>query len=404
MKMSGERLFAGEFPAAERVRLMEASSTMAVLQAAERLRAAGQRVLDLGAGEPDFPTPEYIKEAARRALAENFTRYTPAAGIAELRAAIARVLNERFGSSYTPEQVIVTAGGKQAIFNAIVTLIESGDDVLIPAPYWVTFPQIVTFAGGRNVFISTETNAFHLTAEMVSEALTPRAKLLILNSPNNPTGRVIPPTEFRRIVELAVERGCYVISDECYREFVYPPHVPFSAASLPEALRERVLIVGSFSKTYAMTGWRVGYAVGPLAWIREMIKVQSHSTSNPTSIAQKAAVEALTGPQDSVARMLREYQLRRDFLVAALNDVPGVRCVEPEGAFYVFPDVRDLMRVRGIQTSKELELRLLEECQIALTAGGSFGTEGYVRISYATSREVLHEAIARLDRFARMRA
>ncbi len=394
----------GGFPAAERVRLMEASSTLAVLQAAERLRAAGQRVLDLGAGEPDFPTPEHIKEAARRALAENFTRYTPAAGIAELRAAIARGLNERFGSTYTPEQVMVTAGGKQAIFNAIVTLIEPGDDVLIPAPYWVTFPQIVTFAGGRNVFISTEANAFHLTAEMVGETLTPRAKLLILNSPSNPTGSVIPPTEFRRIVELALERGCYVISDECYREFVYPPHVPSSAASLPEALRERVLIVGSFSKTYAMTGWRIGYAVGPQAWIREMIKVQSHSTSNPTSIAQKAALEALTGPQESVAHMLREYQRRRDFLVEALNSVPGIRCAEPEGAFYVFPNVRDLMRARGVRTSRDLEVRLLEECQIALTAGVSFGTEGYVRLSYATSLGVLREAVTRLIRFAHARA
>ncbi|MCS6817609.1 MAG: pyridoxal phosphate-dependent aminotransferase [Blastocatellia bacterium] len=403
--MSDERMVkAEEFPAAERVQLMEASSTMAVLQAAERLRAAGQRVLDLGAGEPDFPTPEHIKEAARRALAEDFTRYTPAAGIAELRATIARVLNERFGSTYTPEQVIVTAGGKQAIFNAIVTLIEPGDEVLIPAPYWVTFPQIVTFAGGRNVIIPTEMNAFRLTAEMVEEALTPRAKLLILNSPNNPTGRVIPPAEFERIVELVVQRGCYVLSDECYREFVYPPHVPFSAASLPEALRERVLLVGSFSKTYAMTGWRIGYAVGPLAWIREMIKVQSHSTSNPTSISQKAALEALVGPQDSVARMLREYQRRRDFVVEALNGVPGIRCGEPEGAFYVFPDVRELMRARGVRTSRDLEARLLEECQIALTAGVSFGTEGYVRISYATSFEVLQEAVARLLEFARAQA
>ncbi len=403
--MGDERVIkGGEFPAAERVRLMEASSTMAVLQAAERLRAAGQRVLDLGAGEPDFPTPEHIKEAARRALAENFTRYTPAAGIAELRATIARVLNERFGSTYTPEQVMVTAGGKQAIFNAIVTLIETGDEVLIPVPYWVTFPQIVTFAGGRNVFLSTEANAFHLTAEMIGEALTPRTKLLILNSPSNPTGSVIPPTEFRRIVELAVERGCYVLSDECYREFVYPPHIPFSAASLPEALRERVLIVGSFSKTYAMTGWRIGYAVGPQAWIREMIKVQSHSTSNPTSIAQKAALEALTGPQELVAHMLREYQRRRDFLVEALNGVPGIRCAEPEGAFYVFPDVRGLMRARGVRTSRDLEVRLLEECGIALTAGASFGAEGYVRISYATSLEVLREAVTRLAQFAHTRA
>jgi aspartate aminotransferase len=393
-----------DFPAAERVRLMQVSSTMAVLQAAERLRATGVRVLDLGAGEPDFPTPEHIKEAARRALAENFTRYTPAAGIAELRAAIARFLNEHFGSTYAPEHVIVTAGGKQAIFNAIVTLIEPGDEVLIPAPYWVTFPQVVTFAGGRSRFLPTEVNEFRLTAEMVGEAVTPRTKLLILNSPCNPTGRVIPPQEFRRIVEVAVARGVYVLSDECYREFVYPPHIPFSAASLPEAMRERVLIVGSFSKTYAMTGWRIGYAVGPHAWIREMIKVQSHSTSNPTSIAQKAALEALTGPQESVVTMLREYQRRRDFLLEALNALPGIRCAVPEGAFYVFPDVREMMRARGLRTSEELEARLLEECQIALTAGAAFGAEGYVRISYATSLDVLQEAIARLDRFARARA
>ncbi|HXF06912.1 MAG TPA: pyridoxal phosphate-dependent aminotransferase [Blastocatellia bacterium] len=388
------------FPAAQRVALMEASSTMAVMQAAERLRAAGQEVIDLGAGEPDFPTPENIKEAARRALEENFTKYTPAAGTTELRQAIAEFFNRTYGADYTPANVIVTAGGKQILFNAIVTLIEPGDDVLIPSPYWVTFPQTVLFAGGRPVFIPTETNDFRLTAEMVEQAITPATKLLILNSPNNPTGRVIPLPEFRRIVETAVARGLFVISDECYREFVYPPVTPSSAALLPEEVRRRVLIAGSFSKTYAMTGWRIGYGLASEAWVREMIKVQSHSTSNPSSLAQKAALEALTGPQDSVARMLEEYHRRRDFLIPALNEIPGISCSLPEGAFYAFPDVSRLMARRGLTSSDELVRRLLDDCHIALTAGSAFGMEGYVRISYAASLAQLERAVERLRAFA----
>ncbi len=390
-----------EFPVARRVAVMEASSTMAVMQAAERLRAAGHEVIDLGAGEPDFPTPENIKNAARQALTDNFTKYTPAAGTSELRQALAEFFNRTYGSDYAPSQVIVTAGGKQVLFNAIVTLIEPGDDVLIPAPYWVTFPQTVLFAGGRPVFIPTEENDFRLTAEMVLDALTPATKLLILNSPHNPTGRVIPFAEFRRIVEIAVARGIYVISDECYREFVYPPVVPSSAALLPPPLRSRVLIAGSFSKTYAMTGWRIGYGLAAEAWVREMIKVQSHSTSNPSSLAQKAALAALTGPQESVAHMLREYRRRRDFLVSALNEIPGIRCALPEGAFYAFPNVVDLMQRRRIACSEELARRLLEDCRIAVTAGSAFGIEGYLRISYAASLPHLERAVERLHTFAK---
>jgi aspartate aminotransferase len=381
---------------------MEASSTLAVLQAAERLRAAGHEVIDLGAGEPDFPTPENIKDAARRALAENFTKYTPAAGIADLKTAISGYLNDRFGSAYTPKQVIVTTGGKMAIFHAVVTLIDPDDEVLIPSPYWVTFPQIVTFAGGRNVFIPTEENGFQLTAEMLGDSLRSlrRAKLLILNSPCNPTGAVIPFGEFQRIIEKAVEHGLYVIADECYREFVYSPLEPTSAAALPRELHDRVLLAGSLSKTYAMTGWRIGYAVGAEAWTNEMIKVQSHSTSNPTSIAQKAAVEALAGSQESVSLMLEEYQRRRDFIVPALDGIPGFACTMPEGAFYAFPNVKGIMSKLGLKSCKDVELRLLEECHIALTAGSAFGVEGYLRISYANSMAALERAIERLKKFA----
>ena len=379
---------------------MEVSSTLAVLIEAERLRAQGADLVDLGAGEPDFPTPRDIKDAAERAIEENFTRYTSTSGIAPLKIAIVEMLHRDFGVQYKPSQVIVTIGGKQAIFNAMAALLNPGDDVLIPKPYWVTFPEIAKFLQTRPVYIETESNQFVLTADAVRNAITPRSRLLILNSPSNPSGRVIPPDEFQRIVEVAAERGIWVLSDECYLQFAYAPARPYTAGELPDELRSRVMICGSFSKTYAMTGWRIGFGLGPEPWIQSMLKIQSHSTSNANSIAQKAAIEAAAGPQGSIATMLAEYQHRRDWLVPALNETEGIRCQMPEGAFYAFPDVRGLLK-GPIATSSELSSLLLERAHVVVTAGSAFGAEGFIRISYANSLEAIQKGVDRMRQLAR---
>jgi aspartate aminotransferase len=387
------------FPVSENVARMQSSATMAAMQAAEALRASGVNVCDFGAGEPDFDTPENIKQAATAAMKAGRTKYTAAGGIRELQQSIIEFYAKTFGTEYQPAEVMATAGGKQAIFNAVVTLINPGDEVLIPKPYWVTFPEVVVFAGGTPIFIETEETDFVLTPDQVKQAITPRTKLLILNSPSNPSGRVLPPDDFRRIMELTTERGIYVVSDECYLRFVYPPAEVFSAASLPAELRSRLCIAGSFSKTYAMTGWRVGYALAPAEWTKAMLKVQGHSTSNTNSIAQWAAVEALNGPQQSVSEMLGEYTRRREWLLKALCDIPGMKCDQPEGAFYAFPDVRGCLN-NELKTSGEFAQRLMEEEHTVVTDGAGFGAEGFVRISYATSMEQIKEGAGRIRRLA----
>ncbi|HEV8204228.1 MAG TPA: pyridoxal phosphate-dependent aminotransferase [Pyrinomonadaceae bacterium] len=392
-------VMSSSFPVSENVARMQSSATLAAMQAAEALRAAGADVCDFGPGEPDFDTPENIKQAAERAMRAGRTKYTANAGIRELQRAIIDFYRRDFGTEYEPGEVMATAGGKQAIFNACVTLLNPGDEVLIPKPYWVTFPEIAVFAGAKPVFIETEDTGFVLNAEQVERAITPKTKLLILNSPSNPSGRVLPPSEFRKIMELTSERGIYVVSDECYLRFVYPPGEVFSAASLPAELRSRLCIAGSFSKTYAMTGWRIGYALAPNEWIKAMLKVQGHSTSNANSISQWAAVEALTGPQESVGVMLAEYTARRACLLNALREIPGFKCNQPEGAFYAFPDVRGCLK-KDLKTSGDFAKLLLEEEHTVVTDGAGFGAEGYLRISYATSMEQIKEGIKRIKTFA----
>lgn len=386
------------FPVSENVARMQSSATMAAMQAAENLRASGASVSDFGAGEPDFDTPDNIKQAADRAMVAGRTKYTANAGIRELQRAIIDFYHREFGAEYQPNEVMATAGGKQAIFNAVVTLLNPGDEALIAKPYWVTFPEIAVFAGAKPVTIETEETDFVLSAEQVERAITPRTKLLILNSPCNPSGRVLPPAEFRKIMELTSDRGIYVVSDECYLRFVYPPGEVFSAASLPAELKSRLCIAGSFSKTYAMTGWRVGYALAPADWTKVMLKVQGHSTSNTNSIAQWAAVEALTGPQESVGVMLAEYTRRREWLLNALREIPGIKCSEPEGAFYAFPDIRGCLQ-KDLKTSGEFAQKLLEEEHTVVTDGAGFGAEGFVRMSYATSMEHIQEGVTRIKRF-----
>lgn len=390
---------ASAFPVSDNVTEMKASLTLAAMQAADAMRAAGVDVVDLGAGEPDFDTPQNIKDAADAAMRAGKTKYTPTAGVRELQQAIIAFYQREFGAAYERNEVMATAGGKQAVFNAVVSLINPGDEVLIPKPYWVTFPEIVTFARGKSVFIETEENDFVLTADMIRKAITPKTRLIILNSPSNPSGRVIPPSEFRQIMEIVAEHDLYAITDECYLRFVYPPAEVFSAASMRPELRRRLCIAGSFSKTYAMTGWRVGYSLANAEWTRAMLKVQGHSTSNATSISQAAATEALTGPQDSVATMLAEYTRRREWLLEALNAIPGLRCPKSEGAFYAFPDVRGCFKGK-LQSSGDFANALLEQEQTVVTDGAAFGAEGFIRISYATSMDRLREGINRIRRVA----
>jgi aspartate aminotransferase len=387
------------FPVSDNVAKMQVSSTLTAMQAAQAMIAEGLDVVDLGAGEPDFDTPLNIKRAASEAMSKGKTKYTPTAGTRDLQQAIISFYESQFGAGYDRPEVMATSGGKQAIFNAVVSLANPGDEVLIPKPYWVTFPEIAVFARATPVFIETEETDFVLTAEQVSRAITPRTKLIILNSPCNPSGRVIPPAEFRRIMEVLAERGVYAVSDECYLRFVYPPAEVFSAATLPAELRRRLCIAGSFSKTYAMTGWRMGYSLASPEWTSAMLKVQGHSTSNPNSIAQAAAVEAFTGPQESVAEMLKEYGERRDWLTNALGEIPGMRCNVPEGAFYAFPDVRGCLKGE-MKTSADFAERLLKQEQTVVTDGAGFGAEGYIRISYATSLDRLKEGVRRIRRVA----
>ena len=372
---------------------------MAVAAEAERLRAEGKDLVDFGAGEPDFPTPENVKEAAIRAIRENFSKYTATPGTMELRQGIVEWHQRELGTSYVPAEVMATAGGKQAIFNLICSVINHGDEVILPVPYWVTFADVINFCGGKPVMLETsEAQDFDLTAEMIQRAITPRTKLVVINSPCNPSGAVVSVKEFEKILAVTADADAYLLSDECYSHFVYEGQ-PFSVGSLANA-KENVIIVGSLSKTYAMTGWRVGYALAPAPIVAAMTKLQSHSTSNPSSIAQKAAVEALKGQQESVGKMLAEYRRRRDFVVAKLRAVPGVSCTMPRGAFYAYPNVGSYIGSGKLApTVNDLAKRLLREAGVVVVPGEAFGTAQHFRLSYATSMDQLEKGLQRLHTF-----
>jgi aspartate aminotransferase len=383
---------------AERISSISVSSTMKVAADAERLRAEGVDVVDFGAGEPDFPTPDNIKQAAVRALDENFTKYTPAGGTTELKKAVCERHARDFGTSYQPSECLITVGGKHLIFNLTQALVNPGDEVVIPVPYWVTYKDVVNYAGGKCVFVPTdEQNGFTVTAAMIEPHLNSRTRMVIINSPSNPSGAVMDRGEFEKILHLTASRGIHLLTDECYCKFLYDSE-PFSVASLPGA-KETVLVAGSLSKTYAMTGWRIGFGLVPAPIVGAMTKLQSHSTSNPTSIAQKAAVEALLGPQESVGVMLAEYRKRRDFVVERLRAIPGVHCTEPRGAFYAYPDLGVVLGKNGIQNTLQLAERLLAEANVAVVPGEAFGTDRHVRISYATSVKELERGLDRIHQF-----
>ena len=382
---------------AERISLISVSSTMRVAAEAEKLRAQGVDVVDFGAGEPDFPTPDNIKRAAVLALERDFTKYTNAGGTLELKQAVCERHAADFGTHYQPGECLITVGGKHAIFNLTQALLNPGDEVVIPVPYWVTYKDVVNYAGATCVFVGTdEDEGFTLTADMIEPYLTARTKLVIVNSPSNPSGAVLDRDEFEKIYRLTAERGIFLMTDECYCRFLYDSR-PFSIASL-EGAKENVLVAGSLSKTYAMTGWRIGFVLAPARVIGAMMKLQSHSTSNPTSIAQKAAVEALRGPQDSVHAMLAEYAKRRAFVIGRLRAIPGVCCAEPRGAFYAYPNIGVAFR-NGISSSVQFAEKLLDKAAVAVVPGEAFGTDRHVRISYATSMHELERGLERMHRF-----
>ena len=379
---------------------MKGSATLIAAQVASELRAEGHDIIDLSVGEPDFDTPEFVKEFAREGLALGLTKYTPSSGTRAFKEAIASFLQKRFGGEIPTAEIAAACGGKQGLFNAACTLLNPGDEVLIPKPYWVTFPELATFCGATSRFIETIETDFVLTAEEVRSAITDRTKLLVINSPNNPTGRVIPPDEMRRIIETCAERGVYVLTDECYLFFAYSPAEVFTSAILPKELREFVCVSGSFSKTFAMTGWRIGFTIANETWTKAMVKLQSHSATHPTSFVQYACAKGFEEYEkaiDAVTAMTTEYERRKNWLIPALNQVRGFKCAMPEGAFYAFVDVREVVGSEFSSSAKIAEA-LLRRSYVVVTDGAGFGADGFLRISYATSMENLERGVSEMKK------
>jgi aspartate aminotransferase len=386
----------------DRVNRIELSATMAVTAEAARLKASGVDLVEFGAGEPHFTTPQHIKDAAIAAIQQDFTRYTPVPGIPELRAGIVQRHAEDFASAYKLEEAIASTGGKLALFNALQVLVDHGDEVILPVPYWVSFKDIIEYAGGKCVDVdSSETEGFRVTAEMIERKITPRTRAIIINSPNNPSGAVMAPEDFTQILRLAHKRGIYVIADECYVYLNFTGR-NFSAGSITDA-REHLVIVGSLSKTYAMTGWRLGYALAAAPIVGAMGKLQSQSTSSTAHMIQKAAVAALTGPQQCVAEMRSEYIRLRDQTLQGLNGIPGITCVKPEGAFYVYPNVSAYFGKGGVNSASDVAKRLLQEAHVVTVPGEAFGTREHIRLSYATSSQEIQRGVDRMKAwFARL--
>jgi len=389
------------FSVSKDVARMKSSSTFKAMQAAANLREQGFDVIDLTVGEPDFQTPDFIKALAIEGLEKGFTKYTAAKGMKQFVDAVSSFYEAEFRATVLPSEIAASCGGKQGLFNAVCAAVNPGDGVLIPKPYWVTFPEIVSFCGANSVFIETEETDFILTADQVSDAITEKTKLLIVNSPSNPSGRVIPADEMRKIIEVCAERDVLVLTDECYLFFVYPPAEVFTSAVLPDELRKSVCISGSFSKTFAMTGWRMGYTIAPEDWTQAMVKLQSHSATHPTSFVQYACAKALEDREASmkaVDEMLSEYNKRRDWFIPALNEIDGLKVAMPEGAFYAFMDVRDLLDDR-FSSSEDFSEQLLTESHVVTTDGAGFGADGFLRLSYATSMGNLETAVEKIKEF-----
>ncbi len=389
-------------PLAERVINLKPSPTLAVDAKAKALKAQGADIVNLSAGEPDFDTPGHIKDAAIKAIRQGFTKYTPVAGIVELRQAIIDKLKRDYHIEYKTDEVVVSTGGKQGLYNCFQAILDPGHEVIIPVPYWVSYPAMVELAGGRPVFLPSEAkNDFDIDMDRLCSLVNNRTRALIINSPSNPTGAVYSSSTLRAIGQMAVEKGIYVITDDIYDEIRFDGKGPENPVSLFEEAREHVIIANGVSKTYAMTGWRIGYLAGPQPVIKAATKIQSQSTSNPNSVAQKAAHAALSGPQECVTDMVKAFRERRDFMVERLNSIPGIRCNVPQGAFYVFPDVSSFLgkSADGFEIKGSLELAdyLLEKAKVACVPGIAFGDDRFIRFSYATSKEQIDEGLNRIE-------
>lgn len=391
---------------AKRISAISPSLTLAITAKAKEMKAKGIDVIGFGAGEPDFDTPEHIKEEAKRALDEGFTKYTPDSGIPELKDAICKKLKKDNDLDYEPGQIIVSCGAKHSLYNTMQVLCELGDEVLLPSPYWVSYPEQIRLSGAEPVIIETgEEEGFKLKIERLREKITPKTKLLILNSPSNPTGAVYHREELEAIAEIAIEKNIYVISDEIYEKIIYDNLKHISVASLNPEIKRLTLVINGLSKSYSMTGWRIGYAAGPKEIIQAMSNLQSHSTSHPTSFCQKASIVALEGNQEPLRRMVSEFAQRREYIVERLNSITGISCLKPEGAFYVFPNISKLLgksyKNQIIRDSINLSRILLEEVKIAVVPGSAFGKDNYLRLSYATSMENITKGMDRLKEFVK---
>ena len=389
---------------AKRTALIKPSPTLAITAKAKAMKAEGIDVVGFGAGEPDFDTPENIKEAAIRAIKEGFTKYTAVPGIDELKDAIIEKYRAEQGLSYERSEVIVSCGAKHTLYNIAMVLFEEGDEVIIPAPYWVTYPDQAVLCGAKPVFIYTkEENEFKVLPEQLEEAITDRTKAIILNYPSNPTGATYTKEELERLAEVILKKNpnMWIISDEVYEKIIYDGRRHVSIATISDEVKARTLVVNAVSKTYSMTGWRIGWMCGNREVVAAMSKIQSQSTSNPTSIAQKAAVEALTGPQDAVEKMRKAFEERRNYIVERLNSMPGVSCFKPHGAFYVFPNFSGVYgksyKGKKIENSMDFAAYLLEEYKVAIVPGAAFGDDNCARLSYATSMDNIKKGLDRIE-------
>lgn len=385
---------------ADRIGRIEVSATMAITAAALKLKSEGVNLADFGAGEPHFSTPRHIKDAAIEAIEKNFTRYTNVAGIPEVRKAIVDRHACDFGSNYTPDECVFTTGGKLALFNAIQVLVDHGDEVILPVPYWVSFKDIIQYAGGKVVLVeSKEEENFRITAKMIEAAITPKTKAIILNTPSNPSGAVVAPEDLEAIVRLAHKHGIYVLLDECYVYLTFTGEI-VSGGSFTDC-KEHIVVLGSLSKTYAMTGWRAGFALGPKPIISAMSKLQSQSTSNTASMVQRASIAALTESQECVSEMRADYIKLRDQILTGFKTIPGLTCTVPQGAFYVYPNISKFLGKGGITSASDLAAKLLSEAHVVVVPGEAFGTSEHIRLSYAVSHDVVDEGVKRMrDYFA----
>ncbi|NWF76226.1 MAG: pyridoxal phosphate-dependent aminotransferase [Nitrospirae bacterium] len=384
-----------------RANKIKPSPTLSIDAKAKELKERGIDVVNFGVGEPDFDTPENIKEAAIKAIRDGFTKYTPVGGIDILKDAIISKFKKDNGLDYSREEIIVSCGAKHSLYNIAQALFNPGDEVLIPSPYWVSYPEQVILNDATPVFIQTyESDSFMIKSEAIESKITKKTKALILNSPSNPTGLTYDKKNLEQIAEVSLKHNIYIISDEIYEKLLYDGAKHISIASLSKEIKDKTIVVNGLSKSYAMTGWRIGYAAGPKDIIKAMTNIQSQSTSNPTSIAQKAAVEALTGPQDFIVTMLQEFDKRRKFLMHELNSIPFINCKTPNGAFYAFPNTSKLYGKSTdnfkISSSSDLALYLLDNANVALVPGGAFGEDDYIRLSYATSIHELKKGVDRI--------